>query len=68
MKNKGIINNAIRLFISKPLKITNARRFTKPIALNTKPCFIEILGISIASLLLVIAVPLKRYPYFTAIV
>ena len=48
MKNKGIINNAIRLFISKSLKITNARRLMKPIALNTKPCFIAILEISIA--------------------
>jgi hypothetical protein len=35
MKNKGIINNAIKLSVSNPLKIANASSPITPIPLNT---------------------------------
>jgi len=47
MKNKGINNNVRRLFVSKPLKITNARRLIKAIPLKTNPLFNGIFEISI---------------------
>jgi hypothetical protein len=66
MKNKGVINNAIKLFISKPLKVTNARIIINPTSLNAKHRFIVILGIFINSLLSIAGFSnLKNYLYFT---
>ncbi len=45
MKDYGIINNAIKISVFKPLKITNARRIIKTNSLNAKHRFIANLGI-----------------------